>query len=325
MLYRSKVFCTEGLIESHLYVQYVGPNLRCPHARATWLASPLHLNTPELPLDLLEAIKLVLENHDTEKMRLAAYLQWNIWKAKNKMIFESLPPDPLYTVTASLSMSRVATNPLPHTTPAPAFSALPETTHSMHTLAAGRAFSMTDASLDVGGKAWAAIAFFYDTGDLQFVYYAPVQAESPFHAEAAALAMALREWSSPFVQAPAIIFSDCKQLVEFLRRGNRESLPCLRGARDAFGCLRALRTRTEAQPPVTVEYVGRTQLRLVHELANLARRSGTSYIGSPSMQELHQWGLSSDLLDLAGDYCRGQQRGQKTAVIRLEAANIDPG
>jgi hypothetical protein len=52
---------------------------------------------------------------------------------------------------------------------------------------------MTDASLDAGGNAGAAIAFFYATGELQFVYFTPVHATSVFQAEAASMKLALRE------------------------------------------------------------------------------------------------------------------------------------
>jgi hypothetical protein len=52
---------------------------------------------------------------------------------------------------------------------------------------------MTDASLDVAGHTGVAVAFFYETGTLQFVYFAPATTTTVFQAEAATMKAALRE------------------------------------------------------------------------------------------------------------------------------------
>jgi threonine synthase len=52
---------------------------------------------------------------------------------------------------------------------------------------------MIDALLDGSGNAGAAVAFFYEMGELQFVHFTPVRAETAFQVEAIAMELALRE------------------------------------------------------------------------------------------------------------------------------------
>jgi hypothetical protein len=76
-----------------------------------------------------------------------------------------------------------------HTThPAPTFQQ-----ETSDTLAFGRAFGVTEASVDTNGRAGVAVAFFYENGGLQFVYFTPAVAEMVFQAEAAPMGIMLRQ------------------------------------------------------------------------------------------------------------------------------------
>jgi hypothetical protein len=200
---------------------------------------------------------------------------------------------------------------------------------------------MADASLDAAGHTGVAVAFFYETGALQFVYFVPATTTIAFQAEAAAMEVALREWQSPFFQKPKKIFSDCKQLVEFLKTGKNDQLPCWQGAREAFSCFQKLLSRRTVEPSLQICQVRREEIGLVHELANLARRSGRSYIGCPSYQELALWGVRPELLstglrtDRAAQECRRGFDGQleqicsrgtpQPAFDRMTRGNLNPG
>jgi Reverse transcriptase-like len=153
------------------------------------------------------------------------------------------------------------------------------------------AFSLTDASLNLNGHAGAATAFYTASEDLQIVHFLPIAASTAFQAEACAVHLAMKDWRSPYLQKPHVIYTDCKQLADFLKSGESSSLPCWRGAREAYLCRNSLDLAAQRGEPIKVVHVQREQLSLVHQLANLARRSGRSYIGSPTLQELRYWGV----------------------------------
>jgi hypothetical protein len=167
---------------------------------------------------------------DAGQKEMACYLAWNIWKARNLLIFENLTPIPQNTVAIAQHAPNIISMPQMHNTPHKTPMASPNTQtaprENIITLAAREAYGMTDASLDAAGHTGVVVAFFYETGALQFVYFAPATTTTTFQAEATAMEVALREWQSPFFQKPKKIFHDCKQLVDFLKTGEIDQLPC---------------------------------------------------------------------------------------------------
>jgi ribonuclease HI len=153
------------------------------------------------------------------------------------------------------------------------------------------AYVVVDASLDQAGKAGAGLVFYTSSGQIQLIYYSPLVAATAFQAEAQALKLALRDWTSPYIQKPQKIFTDCKSLVDFMVTGEEDLLPCWWGARDAVEAFQLLRSATSRGQPLKVCFARRQHTTSAHTLANWARRTGNSYIGLPTEAELYSWGL----------------------------------
>jgi hypothetical protein len=130
---------------------------------------------------------------------------------------------------------------------------------------------VVDASLDQNGKAGAGVAYYTDSGHLQLVCFSPIEATTPFQAEAEAMRLAIPNWSSPYFQKPQKIFTDCLNLVDFLRPDGEKGVPCWKGARSAFDCLSRLRSERDRGLVFNICYASRRATTFVHELATVAR------------------------------------------------------
>jgi Reverse transcriptase-like len=86
--------------------------------------------------------------------------------------------------------------------------------------------AVVDVSIDQSGWAGTGVAFYTASGHMQLVHLTPVDASTSFQAEAEALKLAISDWSSPYFQKPSKIFTDCKNLVDFLENGKDEVIPC---------------------------------------------------------------------------------------------------
>jgi hypothetical protein len=129
------------------------------------------------------------------------------------------------------------------------------------TLATGRAFGMSDASLNAPGKAVVVVALFYENGSLQSVHFT---SKTVFQPEVATMDVALGDWGSPFSKNLPYFSQIVNNSRICFQTGDKECLPCWRAVREAFSCLSKVR----------IQHVHCEGLRLVHELANLPTRSG---------------------------------------------------
>jgi zinc-binding in reverse transcriptase len=206
----------------------------CDFARAAWFICPLQIRTPDLPMDFKQAVLELMSGMCATDQKTAGYISWEIWKARNKFHFEHTLPDPNQIVNRALALS-LTRKAQPQTRQQTA----PDRTTTLLTLTQGVEHAETamqrgknlpvaivDASIDQSGRAGAGVTFYIVSGHLQLVHLTPIDASTPFQAEAEALKLAIPDWSSPYFQKPSKIFTDCKNLVDFLENGENEVIPC---------------------------------------------------------------------------------------------------
>jgi hypothetical protein len=78
-------------------------------------------------------------------------------------------------------------------------------------------FAVVNASLDQEARqrlGW----FFTDFDQLQLIYFTPIEAETPSKLKLQHLQLALRGWSSPYLQKLKTILINFKQLVDFMKK-----------------------------------------------------------------------------------------------------------
>lgn len=78
--------------------------LHCPTAIHTWGQSPIRAIVPNKQSGFKEVCANLLESLPREGGMLFAILAWQIWKARNQWIFESVPLNPRETVRKSLKL-----------------------------------------------------------------------------------------------------------------------------------------------------------------------------------------------------------------------------
>jgi hypothetical protein len=198
----------------------------------------MQIRTLEISLNIKTTLTVLLSALNPAEQKVATYLTWEIWKARNSFIFENQTPNPQQIVQVAFSMSQ-----LKHAQRIACTSSNPHTiqTNITNQSTKNLAFAEVDASLDQAGKAGVGVTLYTASGSLQLVFFAPIVAQTPFQAEAKALHLALEGLSSPFLQKPQRFVIDCKQLVDFLQKEGNEDVPCWQGAREAYSCLDVLR------------------------------------------------------------------------------------
>lgn len=91
---------------SHLLFQ-------CPYAKSAWFGSFLGLvNMEEEARSYVDTVKAWLncEDDDHEKFKFGAILMWNIWKARNKKVFERLDTPPSRVIHMATAQYQVLRN-----------------------------------------------------------------------------------------------------------------------------------------------------------------------------------------------------------------------
>jgi ribonuclease HI len=273
----------------------------CPFAKAVWLVSPLQIRSAELPLDTKVVWLWLWSSLQPADKPLSCYIAWEIWKARNKYIFEGTQPQPLQIThqaihTAKTKLHDISITPIAHrtnvgTAPEPHMCPNPNPDRQRRTTCA---YAIVDASVDHRGRAGVGMVLYNEEQQLQLVYFAPSEAVTAFQAEAEAVGLALRDWNSPFLQKPVHIYTDCQRLVKFLEIGDLGDIPCWQGAPEAQSCWQKLVEERIRERGLRVYYIPRNRTWLAHELANVARRTGTSFIGLPMVHNLMEWGVSLD-------------------------------
>jgi hypothetical protein len=78
----------------------------CSFARAVWFSSPLQVRTPNLPIDVKEALLVLLSALNLVDKKMVGYLTWEIWKARNRFNFENELPNPNQIIRQALVLTR---------------------------------------------------------------------------------------------------------------------------------------------------------------------------------------------------------------------------
>lgn len=76
----------------------------CPVARATWYASPLSLRTDALPLTMAQVLELMEDQLLEKHKKIFCNIAWQIWKARNKFMFEGKVPNQREILNQALAM-----------------------------------------------------------------------------------------------------------------------------------------------------------------------------------------------------------------------------
>jgi hypothetical protein len=174
----------------------------CSFARVVWFSSPLQVRTPNLPIDVKEAVLVLLSALNPMDKKMAGYLAWEIWKARNRFNFKNELPDPRKIMHQALPLTRIRKTPenissTAHPTPTR------QDTHNVDFQLQGvenLSYAVVDASFDQNGKAGAGMAYYTSSDHLQLVYFSPIEVITSFQAEAKAVKLAIPNWSSPYFQ-----------------------------------------------------------------------------------------------------------------------------
>lgn len=252
----------------------------CPASRATWFDSEFNLRADHLPLDFTEAILTVLERIDSQRVSLFCNILWNVWKARNEEIFQSIKTIP------RVILKRASVMEIPNNRSEQVQGGLTSSVHHRTRIPAGTSLVLIDASWDKSkGGGWGAVM--YDTsGNLQFGTAQPVPAADPFHAETMALLLTL-EWLKRRGRGnegeTVIVGSDCKILVNLTNGNLVADVPSWRAEEAVAHCAILL---TQMGEWVSIKFVGRAALSSPHKLANWARRNNRAMEGLQAIQSV---------------------------------------
>jgi hypothetical protein len=128
-------------------------------------------------------------------------------------------------------------------------------------------------------KDGAAFVRYSRTGTLICIGYKPIRASDPTKAEAMALHISCLQGVREYDQETKVIScTDCKAIVDMARTGDMDLLPSWRVAE---WVMRLKQFIDRGQGSMQIQYVGREALGDPHRMANMALRTGQSFLGMP--------------------------------------------
>jgi Reverse transcriptase-like len=147
---------------------------------------------------------------------------------------------------------------------------------------------LTDASWQVSRKASIAAMLFCAERDLIWTMVKPMMAEDPFQAEAMAVDEAIEEikgYKAQWGLQQINVFSDCRSLIEALKKGDITNLPSWRAAHQIVRTRANIRT---IKAKIRLNHAGREALHQPHHLANWARKTEGQFQGQPTQTFLSE-------------------------------------
>ncbi|KAJ4800731.1 Ribonuclease H-like superfamily protein [Rhynchospora pubera] len=254
----------------------------CHGSRMVWFGGELGLRTDELPLDIKEAVQYITQGMNEDQICTFCYTLWEIWLARNDWHFQRKNFDPREVCAKVRPWKGGARKGGAEVENIP-----PEIDFPPYELNPGGWQMIVDASWDAVHKAGIAYMMYCEER-LHMMGMENQQADDPFEAEALALQAAVLYLNSSFgdQRSKVIqIFSDCLNLVKTIEELDLENLSSWRVRPILANIIREIATSAHY---ISVKHVRREAVKSAHELANHARRLGSSYHGGPSAMLMMQ-------------------------------------
>ncbi|XP_078170749.1 uncharacterized protein LOC144565012 [Carex rostrata] len=257
----------------------------CPVSQATWQAAGLTLNVDDLPLNFTKTLLTVTQTMDERQTVNYCNLLWEVWKARNREVFEGKKTQPLGILKQAKSMEQAVTTPS---------SNLTRTRVILNRIPRGAKTILIDASWEPSNKTGTTAVMVFDEqgGLLEALSQAMVTNDS-FQAEAIALLQALQYVESNSThtsRCPYVIFSDCKTLVQTVNQQCVDELPSWKARQTIAQCIviweQVLHT-------TSLYHTRREALTQPHLLANGIRKANS---GSTGMELVRELGIDLQLL-----------------------------
>ncbi|KAJ4810337.1 RNA-directed DNA polymerase (reverse transcriptase)-related family protein [Rhynchospora pubera] len=254
----------------------------CHGSRMVWFGGPMGVRTDDLPLNICDAVDQITKGLNDKNIRIFCHTLWEIWLARNEMLFQSKQFDPVAVcrkIQRSLGGNDTGENQR---------SPMQINNETVPYATAPHAWQIVvDASWDTSEKAGIAFLAYWE-GSLQGMGLEIHNSADPFQAEALALHEAVR-WVQGLNQErgrqTVQIFCDCLILVQALQEDNLDCLPSWR-ARASVASIASL--LDQFGDGVFLQHVRREAVQPAHNLANYARRTGYRYQGIPMASVMTQ-------------------------------------
>ncbi|KAJ4789113.1 RNA-directed DNA polymerase (reverse transcriptase)-related family protein [Rhynchospora pubera] len=260
----------------------------CATSRQVWFASPLGLRVDDLPLQIGEALKQIMEGLDDHGVHLFTSIIWEVWKERNKAVIEHKrfnPIEVIQRVRVMLTTVTYGPTELIHNT---------DEVRETYEIMEGGWQVVLDASWDTTQRAVCAYII-YDRGILHSVGMHSVNLNDPFMAEAHAFLLAIIKVIQQvgITRQPKVqFFSDCINLVQAVNNCDLENLPSWRARGTVNNIIRRME---ELQNNATLHHARREAVQQAHSLANTARRGTNVYSGYPNWQLRQQHGIAEEI------------------------------
>ncbi|KAJ4747167.1 hypothetical protein LUZ62_081572 [Rhynchospora pubera] len=250
-----------------------------------WFGGTLGIRTDTVPLNIGDAITYITQGMHEDDIRVFCYTLWEIWLARNEMVFQQKMFDPIAVCrkvniwinrgnqvdTTDVNI-QTQCEPVPYEFTSPGFQVI------------------ADASWDASNKTGCAFLVYRD-GVLERVGMEKQVTEDPFHAEALTLNLVLH-WARCSLQQEdqcVYIFSDCLNLITALEEENMDDIPSWRARpviASIMGQLMQLRDK------IFIRHVRREAVQPAHVLANHARRREIYYFGAPTVLIMDEYSIA---------------------------------
>ncbi|KAJ4747902.1 hypothetical protein LUZ62_082307 [Rhynchospora pubera] len=240
-----------------------------------WFGGCLGIRTDSLPLNISDAVEAITQNMSEERIPIFCYTLWEIWLARNEMIFQSKKFDPSGVCKKIQNWEEKRNNGAGSNRSM----LVPKEMMPYEYEPYGWQI-IIDASWDTSQRAGSAFLV-YCQGLLEEMGMEKHDSANPFQAEAKTLLKAM-QWVQKLIYERGIqrvqIFCDCFNLVNALVEDNLDSIPSWQARPIIANIAQHMETLRNM---VCIQHVSREAVRPAHDMANHARRRGVSYQGIP--------------------------------------------
>ncbi|KAJ4787969.1 RNA-directed DNA polymerase (reverse transcriptase)-related family protein [Rhynchospora pubera] len=262
----------------------------CQGSKMVWFGGNLGIRTENLPLNIGEAVEYITHGMSEENVRSFCYTLWEIWLARNEVLFQNKRFDPR-AVCAKARASMHTVNPEHREISSPQDNGYTMT----YEFGAQDYQVIVDASWDTSHMAGVAYLI-YQGGRLIKLGMKKHTVQDPFHAEAMAVQEAINEIQQLLLQDDnhrrVQFYSDCLNLVVALEEECMDNLPSWRARPLIVGIINQLNS---LRGRILLQHVNREAVKPAHDMANQARRCGSSYNGLPMASLMCELGIGMRL------------------------------